>query len=692
MTFYFSPESFIFGLNVMIHGLTSYNSALLYRSRLSRFYLSLLAIACARLIEITLGVCVMNFEYGPQTTSLEVIQQALGWFCQCGFTLLNFKRLQSLISKDMPRTVAVLKTVVSIAIILSSAVNIICIVASFLRDAGESIVHISELVTFAYSSYSVVDAFVNGIIAAAFILHLHTITKPKAGMPTFREGFSKLLRHVTLLLVAESALVIGVNIAQLSSSTWDPQWSSAYFAEAFRLRCFCGFLAGLADLMHSRVSNTHSGGGGHRSHGGASHDGGTGSTSQLASTAHLSPTKSTGSISALHTTSTARLDPHSPAHGTSETVADDDLPATAPRAAIPIRKLNLPARVTTEMSPEKKRYVVWIRGRKYKYKYGDMVGMGERQGEGRRSLVFQAFPEGTKPIAIKRIRLNADSRDSVTHEVHLESRRLYLVMELGEMDMAKLMELRAERPIDLDFIRYYWRSMVEIVNELHRHEIIHGSLKPASFVVVKSELKLIDLGIMRTAASNMATANLNSQAGAVDYMSPEAILVNAHTQRDNMVIASASSSSTADETPVDAPKTATPLTTKADVWSIGCILYQLLYGCAPFSKLTTEEKLSYIASPEYPIAYPRIRRGMTPSALDALVHGPLGRDGANPASLHVQVSTPDVQFERTALVVDCIQLCLQRDPEARADIETLLCHPFLQPEESLEERWFAQRG
>lgn len=48
------------------------------------------------------------------------------------------------------------------------------------------------------------------------------------------------------------------------------------------------------------------------------------------------------------------------------------------------------------------------------------------------------------------------------------------------------------------------------------------------------------------------------------------------------------------------------LARSSDVWSLGCILYQLVYGHAPFSTLNLYQKLHAITDPKHKIKFPPV--------------------------------------------------------------------------------------
>jgi serine/threonine-protein kinase TTK/MPS1 len=61
------------------------------------------------------------------------------------------------------------------------------------------------------------------------------------------------------------------------------------------------------------------------------------------------------------------------------------------------------------------------------------------------------------------------------------------------------------------------------LQEVHKERMVHSDLKPANFLMVKGQLKLIDFGIAKTCGSNTTSIQRETQVGTVDYMSPESL-------------------------------------------------------------------------------------------------------------------------------------------------------------------------
>ena len=101
---------------------------------------------------------------------------------------------------------------------------------------------------------------------------------------------------------------------------------------------------------------------------------------------------------------------------------------------------------------------------------------------------------------------------------------------------------------------------------IHKEGIIHSDLKPANFLIVGGTLKLIDFGIASSVQSDKTSVVKDTQLGTFNFMSPEAI----------------QDLSTGDE---EDGKPRIKISFKSDIWSLGCILYNLTYGKMPFADI-----------------------------------------------------------------------------------------------------------
>jgi len=202
---------------------------------------------------------------------------------------------------------------------------------------------------------------------------------------------------------------------------------------------------------------------------------------------------------------------------------------------------------------------------------------------------------------------------------------LLVVMEKGSRDLGNLIkELSASSEDGLSDaeIKFYWEGMLKSVLVVHKENIVHKDLKPANFLIVEGMLKLIDFGIASRVQDGKTQVTIENQMGTLNYISPETLNP---SQAGSHKIGF-----------------------KSDVWSLGCILYNLVYKKLPFSHLKiTLQKMQAIINPEHKINFPRDQNSLK---------------GHDPR------------------VVDVLQRCLVRDVKQRASIQELLNHSYLKSE------------
>lgn len=271
-------------------------------------------------------------------------------------------------------------------------------------------------------------------------------------------------------------------------------------------------------------------------------------------------------------------------------------------------------------------------------------------GKGGSSRVYEAFDEEKNVVvAIKRVDLSdADEAQTAgyVNEINMLSKLqgedrivrlhdhekvdsediLYVILEKGDTDLASLLKKYSNnREITPAMIKHYWTEMLHAVAIIHKRGIIHKDIKPANFLLVAGRLKLIDFGIASSVQSDKTSVYIDNQMGTFNFMSPESIQDLNGPQFDNM----------------GNRKPCIKISFKSDVWSLGCILYQLTYGKMPFGDIKHPlMKLQAITNVNHPIQFPIL---------------------------------PDGDL----VLISVIKECLVRDPRARPSIADLLNHGYV---------------
>ncbi|RLN57703.1 hypothetical protein BBJ29_000432 [Phytophthora kernoviae] len=196
-------------------------------------------------------------------------------------------------------------------------------------------------------------------------------------------------------------------------------------------------------------------------------------------------------------------------------------------------------------------------------------------GKGKFSVVYKAIRrQDNQAVALKKIAIfdmmNLKAREKTFKEVRLvqsvrhpniiqyldafvQNNELYIAFEWAEAgDLKRQIRKANEKGMRFDE-RTIWRYFAQLcaaILYLHEARIMHRDLKPANiFLTLKGVVKVGDLGLGRYLSEN--TMEARSKVGTPLYMSPEVLRGESYDW-------------------------------KSDVWSMGCILYELAMLRSPF--------------------------------------------------------------------------------------------------------------
>jgi serine/threonine protein kinase len=187
--------------------------------------------------------------------------------------------------------------------------------------------------------------------------------------------------------------------------------------------------------------------------------------------------------------------------------------------------------------------------------------------------------------------------------------RLWLVMQLLRGSTLEALLNHADygsSPPSVAWAAAIAAQIATVLVDVHRVDVVHRDIKPGNVMITDGGLvKVLDFGIaiLRGAGALPRLTQVDRTVGTPAYMSPE--------QRLGQVVTSAS-----------------------DIYSLGCLLLELLTGDVPFLATADPPRRSHHLSTAAPSA--RARRASVPAELDTLVSSMLAKDpGARPTAAAV---------------------------------------------------------
>eukprot|EP00668_Euglena_longa_P034908 GGOE01044814.1.p1 GENE.GGOE01044814.1~~GGOE01044814.1.p1 ORF type:complete len:785 (-),score=242.90 GGOE01044814.1:170-2479(-) len=261
------------------------------------------------------------------------------------------------------------------------------------------------------------------------------------------------------------------------------------------------------------------------------------------------------------------------------------------------------------------------------------LGLNQRTGQ-MLALKEVALPVAGSAVAASRMR-------ALSHEIHVLERLShpnivrYFGMQRLPQGFVIFMEyipggsiaslLRQFGPFSEELVCTYMRQTLQGLTYLHGEGILHRDIKGGNILVSdKGEVRLADFGSSKAVQDVLigATAK-HSIVGTVEWMAPEMIRGG-------------------------------PVTPASDVWSLGCVMLEMVYAGSPWS-----------------------RSDFNFSGLSAMYH--IGSSDRAVPHIPSDLLSPEA--------CDLLQQCLQREAGARLTTATLLLHPWITGQGAPAENW-----
>jgi serine/threonine protein kinase len=208
----------------------------------------------------------------------------------------------------------------------------------------------------------------------------------------------------------------------------------------------------------------------------------------------------------------------------------------------------------------------------------------ELLGEGSMGIVFRASRDDGTVVALKVLRPELSGDSAYRRRFEREGRiastlthpHLVEVVDRGEAEGWTYLASRyvpgeslAERlgregPLPVEDVVRLAGEVGTALDTLHASELVHRDVKPSNVMLAETGAELTDFGVARGTADSVLTTP-GRVVGTVDYLAPEVIR-------------------------------GEPAEPSADVYSLGCLLYECVTGAPPFgSKPFAEAAVAHIS-------------------------------------------------------------------------------------------------
>ncbi|CAD8105724.1 unnamed protein product [Paramecium sonneborni] len=205
------------------------------------------------------------------------------------------------------------------------------------------------------------------------------------------------------------------------------------------------------------------------------------------------------------------------------------------------------------------------------------VVVNKTLGQGAYGIVYRGFlqEDETKQVAVKTIKIATIS--DTPKMIELIKREIAILQKINHPNIVRLFDVARTNNYLYMFLEYcadgdlkdymakkeekrlseleaviFIKHIVEGFKRLYKQKIIHRDIKPANILLHQGVAKITDFGFARVMDTEMNDPAYLSRLGSPLYMAPQIL-------------------------------EGQPFSAKCDVWSVGVMFYELLYGRTPWS-------------------------------------------------------------------------------------------------------------